>query len=468
MNGSIRNRNAAILTAILLALSLFAPGAVAVVFAAVKAAGTAFVVGETTTTVDLSAAMKILFEDTIVNNVVTDSELVDLFEEAGGIKTDPTTGGRYIETAQLFNLPAGVGARLEGGYIPVPRGPKIVNGRIDLKKVMGSVEITGEVLKKVRTNRGAFIDWGEQQMPKLVERLTNELDRMLLGYGLGVKARVAAINGNTLTVDRAFGVDGFGGALFQFLAGETIRAAPDVSGTGIRAGKMVVEDVDHKNNCIVVNQVVAGLQVGDYLFEGDEADHSLNKEPMGLLGIVDDGSILAVFQNIPRANYSAWRAFVQDAQAAPFSAGQKLTEDLLIYVDDECFQRGGGKPDVIVCSRAGARQYWQDLKSDRTLNDPRGYMGGRGSPVGIFLGDRTVPLRVARKCPPEVAFGVTRKVLRKWMIHAFEWDDTTGSIFRQVTDSTGRKDAFYAYGTMYLECGSDDPQKCWRIQNLAV
>jgi len=50
---------------------------------------------------------------------VSDSELLSYFEEDGNVKQDETTGGRYIETAQYFQLPAGVGARAEGEYIPV-------------------------------------------------------------------------------------------------------------------------------------------------------------------------------------------------------------------------------------------------------------------------------------------------------------------------------------------------------------
>src|SRR5690606_22527646 len=137
-------------------------------------------------------------------------------------------------------LPAGVGSRGETGYIPVPRGPVVQNSRIYLKKVIGSVEMTGDVLKRVRTSIGAFLDWGEQAMPRLVERVTNELDRMLLGFGSGVKAQVGAIDSgnNTITLKNAMGVAGLGGAVFQFLPNESIRAATTPAGTTLRAGEI--------------------------------------------------------------------------------------------------------------------------------------------------------------------------------------------------------------------------------------
>ncbi len=453
--------------AVLLLIGGLALGGWGAVATLVASSGLVAVMGDTVSTTDLTEAMKVIFGDSLINNVVTDSELLDIYEEGGGIRTDQTTGGRYIETAQLFNLPAGVGARGETGYIPVPRGPLIKNSRIELKKIIGSVEMYGDVLKRVRTDIGAFVNWGEQAMPKLVERLTNEMDRMLLGYGSGIRARVnAAVPATNLVVDSAFGVAGLGGSLFQFLRGETLRASPNADGSTPRALKMVVVDVDHPNGYLVVDQLATGLADNDFLAEGDEADNSFGKEPMGLLGIVDDGGILGTFQNIARASYTAWRGHVFNAQAAPFAAGQALTEEVVIYADDISYQRGGAKIDLFVTSRDGLRTLWKDLKGDRTFNDPRAFTGGKGG-IFLVLGDRVVPIRVARKMPPTLGFGLTRSTLKKWMLRAFEWDDTTGSLFRQVTDATGRKDAFYAYGTTHLEAGSDDPQKNFRIENFA-
>src|SRR5690606_473043 len=306
--------------------------------ASIAAVGGLFLVGDTTTTADLNAAMKIILEESIINSVVADSELLDLFESAGGIKTEETTGGRYIETAQLFALPAGVGSRGENGYIPVPRGPVIQNSKIYLKKVIGSVEMTGDVLKRVRSDIGAFINWGEQAMLKLVERVTNEYDRMLLGYGSGVKAQVASVDGGNkiITLKNAMGVAGLGGATFQFLENESIRAATTAAGTTLRAGEMIVEDVYHATEQIKVSDIATSLTADDYLAEGDAADNSFGKDAMGLLGIVDDGDILATFQSINRANYTAWRGHVIDAQAV-FGSGQRLTEEVVVYADDVAY-----------------------------------------------------------------------------------------------------------------------------------
>ena len=228
---------------------------------------------------------------------------------------------------------------------------------------------------------------------------------------------------------------------------------------------MVVEDLDWANNAVVIDAAITGLANSDFLFPGDGSGHAAGKEAMGLYGIIDDGGILATFQNIARTAFTAWKAQIVDAQVSPFSAGQTLTEKVVMWADDLTYQRGGGIIDLFVTSRQGIRQIWADLIGDRSLNDPTSVQGGRGR-VSILLGDRLVPVRVARKMPQTVAFGLTLKTFKKFVLHEWQWDDQTGSIWKQVTDSTGRKDAYWAYGSMMYEVANTDPQKNFRIENI--
>lgn len=427
--------------------------------------------GATTDTADMDSALKIIFSDALVSNVVADTELLKYFPNGSGIKRDKTTGGRYIETSQMFGLPSGFGFREENDYIPIPNGPILDNSRITLKKGLGAVEITAEVLKRVRSDVGAYVAWGKEALPRLVERAKNEIDRVSLGYGAGVKARVNdATPATNLVVDSPMGIGTLPAddALFHFLSNETLVAGPNIDGSSLRTtpSVMKVEDVDHVNGYIVVDQLAGSLADDDYIFPGDAAGDSAGKEAMGLFGIVDDGTILSTFQNIARSSYTGWQGHVIDAQAAPFAAGQTLTEKVIMYADDVCFQRGGGVFDLFVTSRQGARQYWADLVGDRSFNDVRSYTGGKGM-LGVQLGDRVVGLKVARKMPSTVGFGLSLKTFKKWVLHEWQWDDQTGSIWKQVVDGTGRKDAYWAYGGLHYEVGNTDPQKSVRIENCA-
>ncbi|MFP3948890.1 MAG: phage major capsid protein [Longimicrobiales bacterium] len=424
----------------------------------------AVLVGDTNDLTNMDAALKIIFDDALVNNVVTDTEVLDEFQD-GEVMEDPTTGGRYIETAQMFALPTGFRAVAEGDYIPVPKGPTVENSRISLKKAAGTVEETADVLRRVRSNEGAFVDWAERTLPNLVATAKNQVDRMALGYGQGILARVDAVTPATdLVVDSAYGVTGLEDALLQFQANTQLRASPNADGSTPHSTAYTVEDVDIAGGHLVVD-VVTDLADNDYLFLGDSAGVSAELDPMGLLGMVDDGGILATFQNIARSSYSAWRGHVIDASSV-FTSPSKMTEQLLIYADTVVDVRGGGKPDLLVTSRQALNQYFASMQGDRTINDPRGdYTGGKGD-LYIRLGDRILKVKTARKMPRTMAFLLQRDTFKKFVLNKWEWDDTTGSIWKQVVDNNGRKDAFYAYGTMQFEMACSDPQKSCRIENI--
>lgn len=426
-------------------------------------------VGTLTQTTDIDEAMKIIFEDAITESFVTDTETFDLYEQDMNVKVDETTGGRWIETAQLFDLPSGVGARAEGEYIPIPEGPTIVNSRINLKKIQATLEMTGEVFDTVRTNERAFVNYADRAMGYLVELMNHDLDRQLIGYGAGAVARVDMVTpaAADLAIDSAYGVAGYTKAWTLFQENETIRVGPNLDGTSIRAGSAKIIDVDPENDEIDLDGLIAGTLDNDYIFMGDtnvassQTAAGVDREVMGLLGMIDDGTVLATFQNIARATYRKWQAVLYSAASAA------MTETVLVNADDASFEKGGGRATVVLASRDVLRGYWADLKSDRSINDPRGTFEGGLKGLKIHLGDRSITLRASRKMPPQIAFGIDPSTLKRFHNVGFKWDDRDGSIWGRVTDGTGRKDAFFATGYIRFQTACSNPRKNFKITNIA-
>jgi hypothetical protein len=122
--------------------------------------------------------------------------------------------------------------------------------------------------------------------------------------------------------------------------------------------------------------------------------------------------------------------------------------------------------DMIVMSDEAFDAVWIEIRDDRVVNDPRSYAIGRKGILMYFGGTRQVTFRTARKLPSTLVFGIDSKQLRKFILHEFQWDDTTGSLWRQVTDATGVKDAFFAYGTAHMEIAIKSAQRCWRLEGF--
>lgn len=438
-----------------------------------------------TNLVDMDSAMKVIFEDSIYDNFVTDSEADDWFQADGNIKTEETTGGRYIETAQYFGLPAGFRAVAAGDYIPVPNGPSIENSRIYLKKGQGVVEMQGDVMRRVRTNEGAFLDWGKRALPDLVTRMANTVDRMILGYGQGILARIDEADPTTdavFRVDSAYGVAGWGPTHRLFAPGEQIVFSAAADGDPLKnpsAPMAIVNESERDGNgALLTVTMAAGLQSAlannDYIFLGDNTQQAIptaagaSREWMGLAGMIDDGDILAEFQEIARASYPLWRGQVIDAATQPGASAGIFNEDLLALADEQTALEGGGKVTKILASYPAVRQYWRTLRSDRTINDPRGTYDGGMKGVSIRLGTRKIELRSARKLPDQVAYGIQPNTFKKFTLGRYEWDDTTGSIWNRATDSVGRRDQYYAVGNVYCEYACFAPAKNWRIEGIDV
>lgn len=422
------------------------------------------VMGATTVTDDLDELMKYVFDETLISEVVTDSEFLDVFPD-GEVKRG--SDGRWFETAQLYKNPGSIGSRPEGGYIPesVPGAAK--NARINLKKIVGSLEETGEVLKRIRGDKAAFVDWSEEQFPLFKESLRDELDRQAIAPGTGIRARVNdATPATSLIIDSAMGIAGFDHQLMQFRNGMSIRIGPNANGSSLRANAATINNIDWDNNVLEISALPTSTADNDYIFEGDAAGNSAGNDMMGALGLIDDGNIVQTLQNIDRTAFLWFKSYVQNVETT-HGSGTSISEDVLINADMRASLRGGGNVDVIIISVEGYNLVWGDIKADRVVNDPRSYTIGRSGITILFGGTRRVLLKTARKLPSKICFGIQRDQLRKFVLHDWEWDDLSGSIWKQVTDSTGRKDAHYCYGTMFGELAIKSPQKCWRVEGWA-
>lgn len=439
------------------------------------------VIGATATVASLDNLMKVMYSDPLITDIVNESELMSMFKQDLNVKTEETTGGRYIEMAHYLRLAGAAGARAENDYIPVPQNSRAINSRIYLKKIMGVIEMSGDVMEKVVGDEGSFINFMERALPDTKERVTTEMDRMYIGYGAGIKARVEAgwVAGGrlpgALTVDRALGVTGYEDAWLQFQEGETIVFSSTPAGAVIKnAGTTqaaLVENIDESGSALSITAdaaLIAAIADNDYIFAGDQAGVSsqnggVDRELAGMLAAVDNGGILATYNNVARAGNRQFNARVIDGSVAPYSG--KLTEDLLTIADAITSTSTNSKIDALVMSPHAPIGYWQSLKVNRVLNDPRNFTGGKGS-LSISLGDRTLPFRTARKLPPQVAFGINSSTWRRFTLGTWQWVSRGGSIWNLVTDAVGRKDAYFAFGKMYEQLACIMPRRNFRIDGL--
>ena len=428
-------------------------------------------IGTSGSYVGLNEAMKVIFQGPVSENLVQDSELLGEFDTDSSIPVTETKGGRYIELAHYFSGGGGYGASAEGSYIPTPTAPVFKNSQLYLKKNVAVVEMTGEAYRRVKGDEGAFLDWGANVLPRNVQTFRHHLDRQAMGTGTGIIARVnmASPASADLAIDTAFGIAGLTGATRLFVRGMSLMLDDTSTGASPRTEAATVTGIDHANSDINLSLLPTSTTDNDYIFQGDaNANGGGSVEMMGLLGMVDDGSVLSVFQGITRSAYpEVWNAQVVDASSGSF--GSTLSEEVIVKAADDVADYGGGAVDTLICSTSGLRSYWKSIKPDRVLNDPSGsYEGGKGA-LRVRVGERVIRLKAVRKCPPEVAFLLHKASFKRWQVGGgFQWDDTTGSIWERSTNSTGRRDAYFAVGIFEGQLGCIAPAHNALIENLAA
>lgn len=440
---------------------------------------------ETTTTAVIDEALKVIFSHSLHDDIVADSELMSAFETEMDIKTEETTGGRYVEQGHFWTLPAGAGWRADDEYIPEAISATFKNSRIYLRKFHITLQMSGDTMRRVRTDEGAFLDYMEKAKPAIVERANNELDMAYIGFGSGIKARVGAAgrtdNGDgtmTFAVVDHSGVSGYTDAWLNFLEGEQVVFSATAGFTALRnagtgqAAKVV--DLDEDAGTVTVSAaagLIAAVIAADYIATGDAAGHSGrtaagdDRAMAGILAGADDGGILEEYNNIDRteAGNRLWKSIVFDAGS---NFDSELSEDCLNYAFRTVLLRGSGKPDFLVMSHSARDSYWKTLKGDRFFIDPGGnYKSGKGR-LEIVLGDRTYPLRVARKLPPQVCFGLQKDRWARLTLGQLTWEEETGSMWNRVVDSTGRKDSYYSVAHLYEQLYCAAPRKQFRIDGI--
>jgi hypothetical protein len=426
--------------------------------------------GTTTSTSDfggLNDAMKNVYEKAFDNNIEKEQEVLDVFRKAS-FDTFDGPDGKGVYMNHIFTSGGGFASGTEDDYLPTPTLPVQKQSYLTIKKHTLVSELSGQALRRVLKGPAAFATWADEELPRKAQIGAWHLDRQALGTGTGIVARVNdGSPDTTTTIDSAFGIAGLEGFTRLIREGDSLRYSPNANGTSPRTGAAIVSAIDHDTGIITIDASPASAADNDYIFVGDANVYGLGaREMTGLEALIDDGNLVGTIQNLSRSTYPKLKAQQIDASTA--AEGSTLTEELLDRAATQAWERAGGKIDLILANRASQRAFWKSLKGDRVLNDPKGdFVGGKRS-VKMLLGTSVVEIVAARKVPDSRCYILDTSTIKRYQIGEGKWDDTTGSIWDRVTNSTGRKDAYYAVFVKEMEMGVNNPARNVKITGLTA
>lgn len=421
---------------------------------------------------DLSAINPLLkdeYESYVAELVHTETVALDLFTDGDMESAD---GRRVIIPAHLRRDHAGIGFVGEGRQLPTPSAEQSGFYTIPFRKSAARFQITKEAVDQAQTSRGSFVRTLSFVMDHLVENLVDIRNKAMCHYGADIIARV---NGNPASSATAITVDDPGGVAMptgvsngsrfiqvgQILAG--ISSGALVANTPVTVAE-VAPAGNYNNITLAANS--ANFADNDVLVRAhsstitDLADTSWYQAPMGLLGMIDDGTYVSEYFGLSRGTWDALKSYV-------FSSVGALSSDILQQGIDVAYARGRGKISKYLCEQAVRRQILALREGDvryvgsGSVNPDAGSkMGHRGQTITWS----DIDILVDYNFPYGMLLGIDDSTLVKYQVVPGKFEDWGGSVLVPAANTHQATGLFYIYDNFFL----DAPNKCIRYDGIDV
>ena len=139
-----------------------------------------------TTTSGFDASLKDVYAGPIRDQLNEKTRLLDLFTK--GDVEQMEWEGRQVVFSLRKSRNSGVKATAEGGLLPVAGKQGYANLKVPMRFIEGRIELTTQVMKASRSDKGSFARAMDSEQKGLVEDLTRQRNRMLAYFGVGTLA----------------------------------------------------------------------------------------------------------------------------------------------------------------------------------------------------------------------------------------------------------------------------------------
>jgi len=408
------------------------------------------------------AVLKLDYEKTIVELVNKKVRLLDLFTKQDAHELD--SSGKKVVYPVNIGRNSGVISASEMRALPTAGQQSYLDVGVKPKYTYGRVQLTGQVINQSAQSKGAFVKAMKSEMDGLIRDLAEYRNICLWGYGSGLKCKVSSVAGNNLTMKDPGGVVGIVNAA-RFLKVGDIIAVINPAGPALRGVSTISAIV---GNVVTVAAAPGGTALNDIVAKAStttaalaDTDYSATPGdgtvPMGLLGMVDDGTYLNSFMEISRTAYPIWKSTV----VPNVGALSLMTLQSAIDIAD---QRGGTEITHFLCHHSVRRAYLSLLQADRR------YMGKDlrtpdGGTIAAQMKDITyaeIPMIAEKMAPYGTIFGIDKGYFSRLIWSEGKWDDTDGNVLHRVTGV----DAYEAYFKIYDNFGCDKPGSQIRLDGV--
>ena len=413
---------------------------------------------------NLVEILKNVYGDGLTNQFNDEKTTYHHFE-----KSDRKPAGNGYIFGVRYARAQGTGGRSESAKLPDPLTGIKDQGKITPKYIYGSIRITGPAIEAAKGNTAAFVDSLADEIDDIYQSIMVDMNRMCHWDGFGQLGRLSAaatVPANTWagTFDNDIGIMYFNeGQVVDFYAsaGDTVPGSSGSAVFGQRVStitpstKVIVFEANattykpnHPTLSSLTNGVASTMPNGCIAVKMGARDLShattdTPKEMGGLDGIFDDGTLLAVYENITVASNPKWAANI----ISNSSVNRELSIDLMLNACDLTRTRSGKKVDTIIMGLGQRRKYANLLLPDVRFA-PTVLKGGYET-LTFSGGDGSIEILVDPLAQPNKIFFMPNGVIKKYELSPLGWGNLDGS---QLHQRAGY-DEWDAFLRIYTELG---------------
>ncbi len=392
--------------------------------------------------------------------------------------------GLHAKMEMHYGRTNAVGARADGGALPVADYQKVVQATIPTKYNYGTITMSGPTIAATRDTRGAWARAVDREVTGCVTDVQKDMNRQLWGCGYGTLARWRSTgSGTEYTLQKKYtgnsaGGDGFGSTFGAKYFEEFSRGTPAVtsalSGTGIVtidttniAVSAIVESSDY--DTITCTDPTVNEAAGTYYVRlassrsataGTAAGYP-RLEMMGIRGIVtdtdldeiaaNDGTDTGLSVNDPLQGLAVsgknwFKSYVNTISGGRYTGQRALSFNLMQKVFDRVEIKAGVGygPDMIITSHSIRAEYLDLCRTDRRQVNTMKLDGG-----WTALDYNGIPLMVDSDAIDGEMYFLTLKDIQIYRMSDYEWmSDAGGSILRVISGYDAYEAVIFRYAEM--------------------
>ena len=408
-------------------------------------------------------AMKDDYYKNIITSQLNDKQkIVSIFtKDVEGFDS----GGNQLVASLKTNRNWAVRSVTDGGMLPNPKAPTYNKLYIPKRYTYGSVQITGPVMKQSMKSQATFGRALEEVTQDLVESIDRFRNRSLCAYGRGILALVngAGTGIATINVDSP---GGFAGSINgnRFLNEGMEVAICDDSTGAILAIRQVASFNAAGTQVTFTTPVSAGEAPDNALIvlgttNGTDVESSLDIEPMGIFGIIDDGTFVNDYFGVLRSSVQVLKSTV--IPSVGVMTAMKLQRGL-----DGTERKSGYTPDVYLMDHSVRREYLGIREADfRYLDDKMspdvGFDGGALNGEVKYTKTKIIPIKDA---PYGYWVGVYKPMMVRTVDAEGEWINEDGAILSRIPN----RDVFLANYRIFENYWSRQPNSGFRLDGVTA